>query len=107
MPCLSQMLWFLLSPSFQQAQSALIGQLTQSIVIGRTPQARVGNVILIHISIIPSDTVCDTVHIENCTFWLVTLNGQTGKCIANADNLQNTKYCLMLYVSLAMSVNNF
>ncbi len=27
------------SPSFQQAQSALIGQLTQSIVIGRTPQA--------------------------------------------------------------------
>ncbi len=28
-----------LSPSFRQAQSALIGQLTQSIVIGRTPQA--------------------------------------------------------------------
>ncbi len=27
------------SPSFRQAQSALIGQLTQSIVIARTPQA--------------------------------------------------------------------
>ncbi len=27
------------SPSFRQAQSALIGQLAQSIVIGRTPQA--------------------------------------------------------------------
>ncbi len=39
MPCLSQTLWFLQSPSFQQAQSALIGQLTQSILIGRTPQA--------------------------------------------------------------------
>ncbi len=35
---------FLQSPSFQQAQSALIGQLTQCIVIGRTPQALVGNV---------------------------------------------------------------
>ncbi len=35
---------FLQSPSFRQAQSALIGQLTQSIVIGRTPQARIGNV---------------------------------------------------------------
>ncbi len=43
MPCLSQMHYFLQS-SFQQVQSALIGQLTQSIVIGRTPQARVGNV---------------------------------------------------------------
>ncbi len=36
--------FFLQSPSFQQAQCALIGQLTQCIVIGRTPQARVGNV---------------------------------------------------------------
>ncbi len=36
MPHLSQMLSFLQSPFFQQAQSALIGQLTQSIVIGRT-----------------------------------------------------------------------
>ncbi len=44
MPHLSQTLGFLQSPSFQQAQSALIGQLTQSIVIGRTPQARVRNV---------------------------------------------------------------
>ncbi len=43
-PRLSQMLRFLQSPSSQQAQSALIGQLTQCIVIGRTPQARVGNV---------------------------------------------------------------
>jgi len=42
MPRLSQTLRFLQSPSFQQAQSALIGQLTQC--IGRTPQARVGNV---------------------------------------------------------------
>ncbi len=32
------------SPSFQQAQSALIGLLAQCIVIGQTPQARVGNV---------------------------------------------------------------
>ncbi len=56
---------------------------------------------LIHISVVPSDTVCDTVHIENCIFWLVTLNGKTGKCIANADNIKNTKYCLILYVSLA------
>ncbi len=30
---------FLQSPSFRQAQSALIGQLAQCIVIGRTPQA--------------------------------------------------------------------
>ncbi len=44
MPRLSQMLSFLQSPSFRQAQSALIGQLTQSIVISRTPQARVRNV---------------------------------------------------------------
>ncbi len=42
MPRLSQMLSFLQSPSFRQAQSALIGQLTHSIVIGQTPQ--VGNV---------------------------------------------------------------
>ncbi len=44
MPRLSQTRHFLQSPSFQQVQSALIGQLTQCIVIGRTPQARVGNV---------------------------------------------------------------
>ncbi len=44
MPHLSQALRFLQSPYFRQAQSALIGQLTQSIVIGRTPQARVRNV---------------------------------------------------------------
>ncbi len=44
MPRLSQMLNFLQRPSFQQVQSALIGQLTQCIVIGRTPQAHVGNV---------------------------------------------------------------
>ncbi len=35
---------FLQSPSFRQVQSAVIGQLTQCIVIGRTPQARVGNI---------------------------------------------------------------
>ncbi len=39
MPRLSQALRFLQSPSFRQAQSALIGQLAQCIVIGRTPQA--------------------------------------------------------------------
>ncbi len=39
MPRLSQMRCFLQSPSFRQAQSALIGQLAQCIVIGRTPQA--------------------------------------------------------------------
>ncbi len=44
MPRLSQTLRFLQSPSFQQAQSALIGQLTQCIVIGPTPQMQVGNV---------------------------------------------------------------
>ncbi len=44
MPCLSQTRHFLQSPSFQQVQSALIGQLTQCIVIGRTLQARIGNV---------------------------------------------------------------
>ncbi len=44
MPRLSQTRRFLQSPSFRQAQSALIGQLTQCIVIGWTPQARVGNV---------------------------------------------------------------
>ncbi len=43
MPRLSQTLHFLQSPSFWRAQSALIGQLTQCFVIGRTPQARVGN----------------------------------------------------------------
>ncbi len=46
MPRLSQMRRFT-SPfhlhSFQQVQSALIGQLTQCIVIGQTPQARVRN----------------------------------------------------------------
>ncbi len=45
MPRLSQTLHFLQSPSFRQEQSALIGQLAQCIVIGRTPQARVGNVL--------------------------------------------------------------
>ncbi len=44
MPRLSQTLRFLQSPSFRQAQSALIGQLIQCIVIGQTPQARVGDV---------------------------------------------------------------
>ncbi len=44
MPRLSQTRCILQSPSFQQAQSALIGQLTQCIVIGWTPQARIGNV---------------------------------------------------------------
>uniref|UniRef100_A0A671NKH1 Uncharacterized protein n=1 Tax=Sinocyclocheilus anshuiensis TaxID=1608454 RepID=A0A671NKH1_9TELE len=44
MPHLSQTLRFLQSPSFRQAQPALIGQLTQCIVIGRTQQALVGNV---------------------------------------------------------------
>ncbi len=39
MPRLSKMLLFLQSPSFRQAQSTLIGQLTQCIVIGRTTQA--------------------------------------------------------------------
>ncbi len=43
MPRLSQTCHFLQSPSFWQAQSALIGQLSQCIVIGRTPQACVGN----------------------------------------------------------------
>ncbi len=44
MPRLSQTLCFLQSPSFRQEQSALIGQLTQRIVIGRTAQAGIGNV---------------------------------------------------------------
>ncbi len=35
---------FLQSPSFRQVQSALIGQLTQCIVIDRTPQVHVENV---------------------------------------------------------------
>ncbi len=41
---LSQTYRFLQSPSFLQVQSALIGQLTQCIVIGRTPQAHIGYV---------------------------------------------------------------
>ncbi len=41
MPRLSQTLRFLQSPSFLQAQSALIGQLAECIVIGRTPQAAI------------------------------------------------------------------
>ncbi len=49
MPRLSQTLPFLQSPSFRQAQSALIGQLIQCIVIGRTPQARVVYVTLLSI----------------------------------------------------------
>ncbi len=44
MPRFCQTLSFLQSPSFRQAQSALIGHLAHCIVIGRTPQARVGNV---------------------------------------------------------------
>ncbi len=43
MPRLSQKRHFLQSPSFRQVQTALIGQLTQCIVIGRTQQACVGN----------------------------------------------------------------
>ncbi len=43
MPRLSQMFQFQ-SPSFRQVQYGLIGQLTQFIVIGRTPQAGIGNV---------------------------------------------------------------
>ncbi len=39
MPRLSQTPRFLQIPSFRQAQSALIGQLTQCIVIGWTQQA--------------------------------------------------------------------
>ncbi len=52
MPRLSHTSLFLQSPSFRQAQSALIGQLTQCIVIGWTPQAHIGNVT--SLSIIPS-----------------------------------------------------
>ncbi len=37
--CPASLKRFLRSPSFRQAQSALIGQLTQYIVIGRRPQA--------------------------------------------------------------------
>ncbi len=44
MPRLSQTHNFLQSPSIRQAQAALIGQPTQCIVIGWTPQMRVGNV---------------------------------------------------------------
>ncbi len=40
----SHTLRFLQSPSFRQTQFAMNGQLTQCIVIGRTPQAHVGNV---------------------------------------------------------------
>ncbi len=53
MPRLSQTLSFLQSPSFRQAQSALIGPLAQSIVIGRTPQALVGNVTPLSIISVP------------------------------------------------------
>ncbi len=42
MPRLSQTCRFLQSTSFQQAQSALIGQLAQSIVIGPKLQALIG-----------------------------------------------------------------
>ncbi len=49
MPRLSQTRRFLQSPSLQQAQSALIAQLTQCIVIGRTPQAHDGNVMTLTI----------------------------------------------------------
>ncbi len=45
MPRLSKTCSFPQSPSFQQAQYALIGQLAQCIVSDRTPQARVGNLI--------------------------------------------------------------
>ncbi len=48
-PRLSQTHFFLQSPSSRQAQSALIVQLTQCIVIGRTPQALVGNETLLSI----------------------------------------------------------
>ncbi len=44
MPRLSQTLNFLQSPSFWEAQTALICQLTQCIVIGQTLQALVWNV---------------------------------------------------------------
>ncbi len=52
MPRLSQTHRFLQSPSFRQVQSALIGQLTQCIVIGWTPHALVG--IVTPLSIIAS-----------------------------------------------------
>ncbi len=53
---------FLQSPSFRQAQSALIGQLTQCIVIGRSPQAHVGNVISLTIIVSFSKINIKTVH---------------------------------------------
>ncbi len=40
---------FLQSPSFRQALSDLMGQLAQCNVIGRTPQARAGNVTPLYI----------------------------------------------------------
>ncbi len=49
MPRLSQTHRFLQSPSFRQALSDLMGQLAQCIVIGRTPQARAGNVTPLYI----------------------------------------------------------
>ncbi len=62
MPLLSQTRHFLQSPSFRQAQSALIGQLTQCIVIGRTPQAHVGNVTSLTIIVSFSKINIKTVH---------------------------------------------
>ncbi len=44
MPASLKCVVFYTSPSFRQAQSALIGQLTEYIVIGRTLQALVVNV---------------------------------------------------------------
>ncbi len=62
MPRLFQMHCFLQSPSFQQPQSALIGQLAQCIVIGWTTQARVGNVLSVQARKGNSD-----IHIDNVT----------------------------------------
>ncbi len=74
---LSQTHHFLLRPSFRQVQSALIGQLTQFIVIGRTPQARVGNVTChsiiasfsFHVSFISSSPKGEQSRVTDTVWW--------------------------------------
>ncbi len=85
MPLLSQMLSFLQSPSFRQAQSTLIVLLAQCIVIGRTPQATseikinvktVNNVLSFTISSSPrgeQSRVTDTVMMLVCVLKQATI----------------------------------
>ncbi len=79
------------SPSFRQTHFALIGQLTHCIVIGRTPQARIGNVERMRMSFIARYVYTQE------EFVIVTEAPQCNKMTATGqvtDNTNNKKYTI-------------